>query len=342
MGAQGIRCAASTDKDILMTSISSFLRLAPAPLFQELLARYKIDIPADIDWTAPNATLVRLLRPVINELPPSRRGRLLGAVDRVCAMSKEAGVTSIYSVTSAGHHLDALSSEVGRSLWLYLNRPEEFDHAYGVRQMDHRRGGRNWTAFPGPAGAAIPRTGPAMERFKEEMKAIFDTERVHVDIFDRHRPSFADEDHALIQLAIYREGRPDDLLEFNAEEELQTRSIRPVLEAAMTYEAESGMIEVVGGDRPTRAEVARLFSRELLDHELSRVSLQFRTFDLSVLGSKHGFPTDPEDRIESVHVMLLRLMPLDIAGERITIEAMRGAHGRSGTLQRSGSAPARR
>ena len=51
----------------------------------------------------------------------------------------------------------------------------------------------------------------------------------------------------------------------------------------------------------------------------------YHRFDLRVLLNPFRFPTYPTDGIESVMVVLLRLMPLDSAAQRVTIECMRSA-----------------
>ena len=44
----------------------------------------------------------------------------------------------------------------------------------------------------------------------------FETPNVHVDIFDRHRVILDGEECELVQVAVYREGRPEDMLGFDA------------------------------------------------------------------------------------------------------------------------------
>jgi hypothetical protein len=43
---------------------------------------------------------------------------------------------------------------------------------------------------------------------------------VHVDIFDRHRVILDDQECELVQVAVYREGRPEDMLGFDANSNL--------------------------------------------------------------------------------------------------------------------------
>jgi hypothetical protein len=67
-----------------------------------------------------------------------------------------------------------------------------------------------------------------------------------------------------------------------------------------------------------------LFAETLLGIEIKGERLPFRRFDLETLQRPHNFPTDAEDAIKEVRVTSLRLMPLDDAGQRVTLERMRG------------------
>ena len=61
----------------------------------------------------------------------------------------------------------------------------------------------------------------------------------------------------------------------------------------------------------------------LLGTEFQDKRIPLRKYDLSVLLHPFSFPTDPEDGIESVRVNQLRLMPIDSAAERVTLECTR-------------------
>jgi hypothetical protein len=61
----------------------------------------------------------------------------------------------------------------------------------------------------------------------------------------------------------------------------------------------------------------------LLAAPFSEDRLPLRRYDLQALLRPSEFPTDVDDRIEAVRVNLLRLMPIETAGERITLECMR-------------------
>jgi hypothetical protein len=134
------------------------------------------------------------------------------------------------------------------------------------------------------------------------------------------------EECELVQVAVYREGRPEDMLGFDANSTLSRRIVKPVFEAALTYEAATGVIEVVAKTREDRIDLTRYMARDLLGITLGEdQSLPLREYDLSMLLRPFDFPTDPADGIASVTVKELRLMDLGDAKERITLESMSGA-----------------
>jgi hypothetical protein len=161
-----------------------------------------------------------------------------------------------------------------------------------------------------------------LDAFKRGIRVCFETENVSTDIFDRQRPTFDGANFAIVQITVYSEGPTDDFLEFNSGE-LIRRPRRPVFEAALTYEPAPGVIEVVAKDREKREALVRLLARDLLDTEFREQRIPLRRYDLSVLMKPFGFPTHPVDGIESVRVNQLRLMPIDSAAERVTLECTR-------------------
>ena len=198
---------------------------------------------------------------------------------------------------------------------MFLHDAIGFRHAEEVRYTDDRRRGRMWDGFIGEPNLMLKRDTASVNSFKAAIRDRFHSNNVHVDIFDRHRPNFEGADCALVQAAVYREGRPDDFLEFvNAA--LDRRPRRPVFEAAITYEPATGVIEVVAKERESREDLVRLFARDLLATEFRQKRLPLRKFDLGMLRQPFAFPTDPGDGIKSVRVNHLRLMPIDTPGER--------------------------
>jgi len=147
---------------------------------------------------------------------------------------------------------------------------------------------------------------------------------VHLDVFDRHRVTFDGKSHQLVQVAVYREGRTDDALGFDRAGKLQHHPVKPVYEASLTYEPREGVIEVVAGDKDVREVMAGFMGRHLLGIDFKGDKLPARQYDLGVLMEPFGFPTDAAapvgQVIERVQVRELRFQPLDLPGQRVTLE----------------------
>src|SRR5262249_932619 len=148
---------------------------------------------------------------------------------------------------------------------------------------------RMWDGYLGPAGIQPRRDAASLERFNELIRERFDSPNVQIDLFERRRPKYKDNDRTLLQATIYFDGRPDEELEF-VDGALDRRFRRRVSETAITYEASSGAIEVVGNDRESRADLARLFVVELLGSKPVNERLPLRRYDLGVLLRPHQFP----------------------------------------------------
>ena len=304
-----------------MATVASFIRNTPAASLRAYFDQTGIPLTPPVNWDAPEPDVVR---PLLQAVDDPTRARVVNDAERVTTMADEAGQAAIYSIAEAPDRLDELRNAHDRALWMFLNDATGFRHAEEVRFTDDRRRGRMWDGFIGEPNLALHRDTAAIDFFKAAIRDRFQSNNVHVDIFDRQRPTFEGADCALVQAAIYREGRPDDFLEF-VNGTLDRRARRPVFEAAITYEPATGVIEVVANDRESREDLVRIFARDLLGSEFQQERLPFRQFDLGKLRQPFAFPTDPGDGIESVRVNQLRLMPIDTVGERVTLECMRQA-----------------
>lgn len=307
-----------------MPSVATFVRKTPAVELRAYFDNRGIALPAALDWSAPEAKLARPILQAVDEMDVETRARIANDVERVGAMADEAGQAAIFGVAPDREQLAALPNGYARALWLFVNDYVRFRQAEEVRYTDDRRRGRMWDGFIGTANIQVRRDQASLEAFMAAVKERFESGNVQVDVFDRHRPTFEGEDCEIVQVTVYREGHPDDFLEFVGGT-LDRRVRRPVFEAALTYETKTGVIEVVAKDREGRPDLVRLFARDLLATEFQEERLPLRRYDLEGLLEPHAFPTDPEDGIQSVRVSQLRLMPLDAQGERVTLECMRDA-----------------
>jgi hypothetical protein len=305
-----------------VASVASFVRNTPVGTLKAYFEKTGIGLPPAVDWGATEPAAARNLLSAFAEMTTADRTRVENDIDRVAAIANEPGQVALYSVTQDRRLLDELRNPNDRSLWMFLNESDAFRRAEEVRFTDERRRGRMWDGFVCAPGLTVHRDGAALDVFKRGIRDCFETANVHTDIFDRHRTAFDGADYEIVQVTVYSEGPTDDFLEFN-EGELIRRPRRPVFEAALTYEPGPGVIEVVAKEREKREDLVRILARDLLDTEFREQRLPLRRYDLSVLLHPFSFPTDPADGIESVRVNQLRLMPIDSAAERVTLECTR-------------------
>lgn len=275
-------------------------------------------------WTQKAADLGSNLQRAIEALGVADRNRIMGDADQIGAMSDDAGQAALFSITQDAERLTLLPSGYARAIWTFLNARHDFEHAEQVRYADDQRYGRIWEGFLCQSGCTVARDGEELKAFKEAIRGQFSSRNVEVEICDRLRAKLEEDDTKLVQAAIYREGLPDTRIAF-VDGRLDRLLDHPVLEAAITYESAIGVVEVVAKSRKVREELVRLFAEHLLKAPFDGQRLKVRQYSLEVLRRPCAFPTDPDDNIEAVRVNLLRLMPLDTTGERVTVECMRGA-----------------
>jgi hypothetical protein len=305
-------------------TVPDFIRSTPPASLRSYFTFIQAEMPPDVVWEgAANEVVPPLLR-AVDAMHDTERLRVMNDADRVGAMTDEAGQTALYSVTNSADILDSLENGHARALWMFLKEPAGFGHAEEVRYADDRRYGRMWDGFECLAGLTVPRDGDPFMAFQAAIAQHFDTKHVEVEICDRSRPSLEGEHAALIQVAIYREGRAGDRRAF-VNGKLDRLPFRPVVEAAITYEPASGTIEVVAQARETREDLVRMFAEHMLGAPFQGERIPIRQYLLDHLLQPFDFPTDVEDNVESVKVTLLRLLPYETQGERVTLECMRGA-----------------
>lgn len=197
-----------------MASITTFIRNTPAEALRDYFDATGIRLPA-LDWEAPEQEMVKPLLQAVDKMDDEGRARVVADAERVSRMADEPGQVALMSVADDRKHLESLANGHARALWMFLKEPVDFRHAEEVRYTDEKRRGRSWDGFLGKADCSVQSDEASLEAFKTSLRHRFGTTNVHVDIFERVRPTFEGVDCELIQIAIYREGLPDALLAFD-------------------------------------------------------------------------------------------------------------------------------
>ena len=276
------------------------------------------------DWSLSDPAFGKSLLSAIDAMEDSRRERVLQDAERIIGLADEPGQLALAGVVSDRPKLDSFGSGHDCALWFFVTSPHEFARAEESRYADERRRGRMWDGFAGMPDTPISRDEASVTAFKQAIKERFHCRHVHIDIFERSRRLFDGTASSLVQISIYRDGFPVSDLVIN-DGGVQKHDRRPVLESVLTYEATSGAVEVVAKDRESRDDLVRFMARDLMGIDLKSNKLPFRKFTLDALMRRCSFQPDAEDGIKSVAVRSLRLMPIDDAAERVTLECSHGA-----------------
>ncbi len=300
-----------------MVSVATFVQRTPIELRAELFAQSGISLTASMQVSRTLGECQQIAQ-LVDEADQSQRARILQNIGRICAMADEAGQAALLSVVKDRVRLEKMESGHARCSWTFLRDQESFRRAEEARYTDEHRRGRRWYGVIAKAGLSLSQSPEALERFKQAIIEELRSNDVQVDIFERERASFDEKTFRVTQLTVYRDGLPQDVPEF-VNGALCWQSRKPVYEAALTYESDTGVIEVVAENRLSREGLMQSFARELLgvgEHE----ELKLRHFDLDRLRQRRKFQTDAADGIESVRVASLRLQPIDSPGQRLTLE----------------------
>jgi len=166
----------------------------------------------------------------------------------------------------------------------------------------------------------------AISAFTAAIRERFNTKNVEVDVFERQRQCHDGTARKLIQVAVYREGRPGAALRFSDTGNLTRRVDKPVFEAALTYEPESGAIEVTADRKDTRHDLVDFVARDLLATNFDRTRPPKRHYNLDILQRVHSFDTEWEDGIEAVKVTYLKLRPMAAKHASIIIDTGAKSH----------------
>jgi hypothetical protein len=295
----------------------SLLRRVPGPYLKEYLAAKKIDLPGEVDWSGKPADLRKSLRAAIEAIAPPMRAMVRVDAVLVDGMADEAGQAALRSAANAEQQalLAEIESAHARALWMLVHHPMKFRRAEESAIFDRARNKNTWDAFVAPIDLTVSRDKVARRALADELAAIFRSEgkiKVRVEVFDRAREADSEDDAGLVQVVVLREGQtaaptvfedddPDD-----DEPETTLLPHRPVAEIGFAYDPVSGVVEVVASGKERREKLVCSLARTLMGHDLDPERVPKHPYDLSVFLAEQEFPTDPEDRILWVKVVLVK------------------------------------
>lgn len=306
-----------------MPVISRLIRNVPGPELRDYFTGFGMTFPDPVNWDGDSGEIMEPVLKAVDTLTEIERERIRLDCDRVDRMTTEVGQTAIMSVASdvQQSHLRTMGVRHARALWLFRIEQARFRKAEDVAFFENARKGRTWDAFVAPKGLTVGRDGDRRNALAAEVRRFFrEGEKVKIEVFDRTRPDVDGRVKSLVQVTVYREGLPDSVEVFKDQDSIGPLVYRPVYELGFTYEAASGVIEVVGDRKAERRDLAKVFAKTLLSHSVDAAPLPLRHYDLSVFMTDRKFPTDAQDGIGIVRVRLVKFENLDESAF-LTIEA---------------------
>jgi hypothetical protein len=311
-------------------SLPRFLRhIGPSDLkvyFQQRDVRF----PERLDWNAVPPKLLAILKAAIEALPDVQRERVLDDFERVDQLTDDIGQCSLLALAEPDGALlrqfRNCQGHQARGLLVLLANEEAFDHALATAYAERMRVGRSWSGYQ-VSESARPSTNSAdIELLKDDLRALFwdldgSGRKLKIDVFERRTCSLRGGPTArVIHYTVYVEGLPESSVEFERDEP-KRRTRRPVVQAAICFEPETGILDIMSkGGKDTREGIARSFANRLMGSDEELQPVRRRDFELDRLKTAMPFPTDPADGIKSVTVTLLRLSRIAGRFARVTIE----------------------
>jgi hypothetical protein len=309
-----------------MAAVAKLIRNAPRDALGAFLDAQQCPLGEQLRSFGPEDDYAGPLLKAVDDLSDEDHARLTVNAERADQMTTEAGQTALLSVADDRLLVMELENPYDRGLWMFLNEPHSFRRAEEIRYTDERRHGRMWSGYVGPKKIK-PDTSPgALEAFRSAALKVVGSLGAYCEIYRRTRPNFDAPDSELYQLTLYYDDLPDTYLEFE-EQRLVRRHRRPVVEASVTYEPATGVIEVVSSGGKFRDDLSRMFADTILAQAIGAKRITLRRFDLSRLLRPFDFAFDPADGIESVKVVSLRLQRVSTDARRMILECPRRAQG---------------
>jgi hypothetical protein len=315
-------------------SLPRFLRhIRPSDL-GDYFEQRDIRFPERLDWSAVPAKLLACLKAAIEALPDEQRERVLEDFERVHQLTDDIGQCSLLAPAEPDGALlrrfQNCHGHQARGLLVLLANEEAFDHALATAYAERMRSGRSWSGYQVSESATPSSNSADIELLKTDLRALFrdldgSGRKLKIDVFERRTCSIRGGPTArVIHYTVYVEGLPESSVEFERDEP-KRRTRRPVIEAAICFEPETGILDIMSkGGKDTREGIARSFAIRLMGSDKELQPVRRRDFELDRLKKAMPFPTDPADGIKSVTVTLLRLSSIGGRFARVTIETDEG------------------
>ncbi len=305
-------------------TLSTFLRQTPNELLEEYFG--EMDILEGVDFESLRAREVHPIMAALDELPDDIRAEIDQDFQDVHVLANPEGTVIIrdeaeFHGLDIADALEAMENHYERAMWLFLNREQNGVDLFDVcTSLAHLK---RMTFTKAKKCRGLPSRKPAfddvsLKRFADNLSAYYRQQgrgkKCIVEHCERPNPTrhcfFAfPEDYSTSELQY--EG-----------EKLKRRPRKSIFEIAFVYTPEDGTLELSAPGGTTEAKALQeVFCRSALRLPGLPDDTRVYQYNLDLLKDPDfEFPTNPEDGIDTVEVLSMRINPRNNARQRIFIE----------------------
>ena len=298
-------------------SIPTVLRMVPNRLLKEFFQRLGHS-DLGIPWDQLGEREIEPVIKVLSNMPRVEQDRIEGEMRSVFDLACESGLGAIFegAVRCGECNLsEAIPEELGlygKSMWAWLNRPEAFEKALLIHQVEHLSWWRKRNDLP-----MLPpdMSAAARGRLEEEIASLLTWEQGRgkvctVETLERDG-------------AVYFFAHPDDFVQnvtaHDEDGKLAPRTFRTTFPIVFAYTQSEGALELCAKlPAKLKRRLEEIFAQTMLGQELGPWNPE-AAYELDHLKDpSFKLQTDPEDCLR-VHISKMRLVPKN-TGRRIFVE----------------------
>jgi hypothetical protein len=202
----------------------------------------------------------------------------------------------------------ALKSPADKALWAYLEARAAFDEAAIFARAEALRTGNmanRWNSLPKQPIAVTPAMIAALQ---DEVRSYYWNKELRGEVCRVHHYSRMGGSEFFFA---YLPDWPDKQLIFDADQNLTPREESYAFSNVFVYDPAEGAVELIArGGKKVQLPLRKAFCRAVLGIEVDDDEPIRATYQLDhLLDPAFGFPVEPADRIASVRIRRIRLVP---------------------------------
>lgn len=273
------------------------IRHIPAIRWQEYFSVRQLGVPPDFDWQADEHAFADALSHLFESCDPPQRRILYTEPRHVHALADRKGLTALLNASEAFQSLRetfaGLCNPAERVLWTLIHDPVTFATAESLVAFDRGVGRRRgWKRHSINVSEPVSREPADLEALQTALSNLLTPRQgprraCRVELCDRYLDD-------AVQLSVYLEDDPGDLVEFMGEgDHMARRTTRPIALLALVYYPAAGLVDTVGqGGAKVHLPLVNLFARHLLHREVKPEAVKQPLFHLNRLREGLALPDD--------------------------------------------------